>query len=326
MQALVWQGANKVEAAAVPEPSAPPGWVLVEPAYTGLCGTDLHICHGEHPRAQPGLVLGHEIAGRLLEPAGALPTGTAVVVNPLLACGSCRSCLQGQPHVCESLRLLGIDADGGAAEVLACPAGQLVPLPPGVDLRCGALVEPLAVAVRAVRRSGLRLGQRAHVIGAGPVGLLIAQCAKLAGATEVTVSELVPERAAVAAGFGFPLADPAAPDRRAEVVFDCTGHPDAAPAVTGWAATSGTVVTVGTYPGVAGTDLQNVVFRELTIIGTRVYAHADMLAAAELAARDPFGLSQFITSTVPIANGPEAVARLSEGSEVKVLVEGPAAG
>jgi (R,R)-butanediol dehydrogenase / meso-butanediol dehydrogenase / diacetyl reductase len=324
VRALAWQGGDRVEVVDTKPPQPQPGWAVVDVAYAGLCGTDLHICQGKHPRAQPGVILGHEVAGRLREPARGLEAGTAVMVNPLLACHECRSCQNGRAHVCDRLGLLGIDAPGGAAECMAVPDGQLVPLPAGLDLRIGALIEPLAVAVRAVRRGALRLGQRAHVIGAGPVGLLIANCARLAGAAEVTVSEPAPQRADVAASFGFRVL--AEPDRQADVVFDCTGHPAVAPAVLGWAATSATVVTVGTYPGVAGVDLQSVVLRELTIVGTRVYTPEDVQAAASLAGQDPFGLGRLVTSVISVGDGPRAVARLASGAELKVLIEGPAAG
>jgi (R,R)-butanediol dehydrogenase / meso-butanediol dehydrogenase / diacetyl reductase len=324
VRALAWQGDNRVQTVDTKPPQPRPGWALVDVAYVGLCGTDLHICQGEHPRAQPGVILGHEVAGRLREPARDLEAGTAVMVNPLLACGRCRSCRNGRAHVCDRLGLLGIDAPGGAAECMAVPEDQLVPLPPELDLRIAALIEPLAVAVRAVRRGGLRLGQRTHVIGAGPVGLLIANCARLAGAAEVTVSEPARQRADIAAEFGFTVA--AEPDRGADVVFDCTGHPAVAPAVLDWAATSATVVTVGTYPGVAGVDLQSVVLRELTMVGTRVYTPEDVTVAVSLANRDPFGLGRLVTSVVPIGDGPSAVTRLGSGAELKVLIEGPAAG
>ena len=323
MRALAWWGGDRVEVVDARPPERRPGWAVVDVAYAGLCGTDLHICQGEHPRAQPGIVLSHEVAGRLRGPARGWPTGTAVMVNPLLACHDCRSCRNGRAHVCDRLGLLGIDAPGGAAECIAVPEDQLVPLPPGLDLRIAALIEPLAVAVRATRRGRLRLGQRAHVIGAGPVGLLVACCARLGGAAEVTMSEPAARRAAVAADFGFTLA--AEPDQRADVVFDCTGHPAVAPAVLRWAATSATVVTVGTYPGVADVDLQSVVLRELTIVGTRVYTPEDFAAAAELAERDPFGLGRLVTSVIGVDDGSRAIAQLAAGTELKILIEGPAA-
>lgn len=325
MRAVVWRGGSVVEPADAPAPSLVPGWVLVEPAYVGLCGTDLHICQGEHPRARPGLVIGHEIVGRLVEASGDLDAGTAVFVNPLLPCGTCQACRRGRSHVCERLRLIGIDVDGGAAEMVAVPVDHLVPLPESLDLQRAALIEPVAVAVHALRRGEIRFGDRAHVIGAGPIGLLVASCAHLAGARAVTVSEPLRARAEAAASLGFALVDVAAQDRAADVVFDCTGHPSVSPTVLGWAAAGGTVVAVGTYPGVVGVNLQDVTFRELRIIGTRVYTEDDIAAAVELTAQGAIDVSRIITNILPLEEGGNAIARLQAGTELKVLIGGPAA-
>ena len=147
MRALRWDGPHTLVAADVPRPRPLDGWALVDVAYTGLCGSDLHVWAGEHPRARPGLVIGHEMSGTLAEGSGELRVGTPVVVNPLLPCGTCVTCLAGRPHTCANLRILGIDAPGGAAEQVLVPAGSLVPLPDGTDLALAAFAEPLAVAV-----------------------------------------------------------------------------------------------------------------------------------------------------------------------------------
>jgi 2-desacetyl-2-hydroxyethyl bacteriochlorophyllide A dehydrogenase len=324
VQALVWQGGELVGPAEVAEPTPAPGWALVEPAYVGLCGTDLHICAGEHPRARPGLVIGHEIVGRLAAPCGELEAGTAVFVNPLLSCGTCLACRRGRSHVCERLGLIGIDANGGAAELLGAPADHLLALPAALDLRRAALVEPLAVAVRAVRRGGSVLGDRVHVVGAGPIGLLVAECARAAGAS-VTMSEPVARRAEAAANFGFQLEDVSAQSHSADVVFDCTGHPSVAPTVLAWAAAGGTVVTVGMYPGVAGVNLQDLMFRELKLVGTRVYTRDDVNAAVALIADGAVDVERVITDILPLSEGGNAIAHLRAGAELKVLVKGPAA-
>jgi 2-desacetyl-2-hydroxyethyl bacteriochlorophyllide A dehydrogenase len=213
---------------------------------------------------------------------------------------------------------------GGAAELLAAPADHLVALPPSLDLQAAALVEPLAVALRAVRRSEMRLGDRAHIVGAGPIGLLVASCARLAGAIIVTLSEPVPRRAEGAAALGFDLVDPEGQDRCADVVFDCTGHPSVSPTVLGWAAAGGSIVTVGAYPGVVGVNLQEVMFRELKMIGTRVYTPDDIAAAVTLA-QGGIDVSRFVTAVLPLEDGGLAIARIQAGSELKVLLEGPAA-
>jgi threonine dehydrogenase-like Zn-dependent dehydrogenase len=325
MQALVWAGETKVEVRDLPMPEPPSGWALVEVAYAGLCGTDLHICDNEHPRAKPGLVIGHELVGRLTSPVGELPAGTPVFVNPLLWCGSCPSCKRGRYQTCYRLQLLGIDRDGGAAEAVAVPEDHLLPLPAGVDMRRAALVEPLSVAVRAVRRSGMRLGDRVHVLGAGPVGLLVASCARLGGASEVTISEVSTARAQAAQAMGLSLVDHDSPEPIADVLFDCTGHAAVSPTVTKWVLPGGLVTVVAAYPGIVPVNLQDVMFREVSMVGTRVYSLEDITAAISVVEREGSTLDPVVTAVVPLSKGPWAISALHAGSELKVLLEGPAA-
>jgi (R,R)-butanediol dehydrogenase / meso-butanediol dehydrogenase / diacetyl reductase len=324
MPALVWLGGSSIEVTQVPLPRQRPGWARVDVAYAGICGTDLHICAGEHPRAKPGLVLGHEVVGRLAEPTDDLAAGTAVFVNPLLWCGECDACRRGLTHVCERLGLVGIDVPGGIASQVSVPAGHLVALPAALHPRRAALIEPFAVGVRAVRRSGLRLGEDVHVVGAGPIGLVVAQCARLAGAGRITVSEPAPARAQAATRLGFEVVDAEAATRAAPVVFDCTGHPSVAPGVTAYVATGGTLVTTGVYPGVVGFDLGDVLFRELTVIGTRVYTSADVAAAVRLVTTGAVDTDALVTSVHPLTGAVGAVDGLRSGTELKVLIAGAA--
>jgi 2-desacetyl-2-hydroxyethyl bacteriochlorophyllide A dehydrogenase len=321
MHALRWDGPGAVHAVEVPRPTPGPGWTVVDVAYTGLCGTDLHICSGHHPRAKPGLVLGHELSGTLAADAGDLAAGTPVVVNPLLSCGHCVTCRAGRPHTCANLRLLGIDAPGGAAEQVAVPVAGLVPLPAGADLAAAAFAEPLAVAVRAVRRSRLALGEDVVVVGAGPVGLAVALCARLAGAGSVLVVETAPARQEVAAGLGLEVAARAA-DAVAPVVFDCASHPAVAARLAALAAPAGRVVLVGVYPGLTPLDLQAVTFKELEVVGTRVYSRDDLDTAARMITSGAFDPRPLLTRTVTIGEAAKAVDDLASGRDVKVLVEG----
>jgi (R,R)-butanediol dehydrogenase/meso-butanediol dehydrogenase/diacetyl reductase len=325
VEAVVWRGGQTVETVWVARPDPPPGWALVEVAYVGLCGSDLHICAGEHPRAKPGLVIGHEVVGRTVESAGHVAAGTPVFVNPLLPCGSCAPCRRGQFNTCEHLGFVGIDANGGAAELVAAAMGHLLPLPPSLELSRAALIEPLAVAVHAVRRGGVGFGNRVHVLGAGPIGLLVATCARLFGASAVTVSDPSDARAAAAGERGFELVDRAAEDHSSDVVFDCTGHPSASPGVLGWAATGGVIVTVGAYPGVVGVDLQDLMFREITIIGARAYTPDDINTAVSLVVDGLVDAARFVTDVLPVRDGAVGIDLLRAGRAIKVLLAGPAA-
>ncbi len=331
MAAFVWQGGNDVAVEEVPRPRAESGWALVDVAFAGICDTDLHICAGEHPRAEAPLVIGHEFVGTLSTDTNGFAAGQPVAVEPLLNCGECTPCRTGRSHVCERLRLIGIDVPGGVAEQVAVPAARLIPLPAGLDLRHAALVEPLAVTVHAVRRSGLALGDPVMIAGAGPIGLLVASCARLAGAGTVFVSEPAPSRRRVAEGLGFVALDAREPgeDLRARtngegapLVFDTAAHPAVAAQITSWTATSGRIVFVGTYGVPPALNLQDVVFRELETVGCRVYTRGDMETAVSLIADGLFDPEPFITSTVALSEAPEALEKLRSGDELKVLIDG----
>ena len=330
MRAVRWNGPGDVAAVDVARPSAADGWALVDVAFTGLCGTDLHICAGEHPRAVPGLVLGHEISGVLAHDVPGIAAGTAVVVDPLLSCGGCGPCTSGRPHTCARLRLVGIDVAGGAAEQVAVPVTGLVPVgtPAGrgaagsdADLAALAFAEPLGVAVRAVRRSGLVIGEDAVVVGAGPVGLAVALCARLAGAGSVTVVETSERRRGFAAGLGLDVAG-SLDGVQAPVVFDCASHPAVAARLCEATAATGRIVLVGVYPGVTGLDLQAVTFKELQVIGTRVYSRDDLRTATRMIVDGLVDPSPLLTRTVSVDEAPAAIAALPGGHDVKVLVRG----
>ena len=321
MDALVWEGGQAVAVRAVPRPAPAPGWAVLDVAFGGLCGTDLHITAGEHPRARPGLVLGHELSGRVATDVEGFAAGEAVTVEPLLSCGVCPPCRAGTPHVCRTLRLIGIDVAGGLAAQVAVPVERLVRLPGGTDLRRAAFIEPLAVAVHAVRRAELRLGESALVAGAGPIGLAVALAARLAGAT-VSVVEPAERRRAVATALGFEAHPVASDDEEHDVVFDSAAHPAVAEGFTRWAAIGGRVVLVGTYGRPTPVDLQAVTFRELRLIGTRVYTRGDVEAAAAMIADGRVDPEPLITATVPLSEAPAALERLRRGEEIKVVVEG----
>lgn len=331
MAAFVWQGGDEVAVEDVPWPNAAEGWTLVDVAFSSICGTDLHICAGEHPRAEAPLIIGHEFVGTLHVDIDRFTAGQPVAVEPLLSCGECTPCRTGNPHICTRLRLLGIDVPGGVAEQVAVPANRLIPLPDELDLRRAAFVEPLAVAVHAVRRSGIRLGEPVMIAGAGPIGLAVANCARLAGAGDVFVSEPAESRRRIAEELGFVTLDSDDPTadlserthgEGVPLVFDTAAHPAVAAHITSWTTTGGRIVFIGTYGTPAALDLQDVVFRELETLGCRVYTRKDMETAVLLVDDGRFDPEPFITSTVALSDAPTALKKLRSGDELKVLIEG----
>jgi (R,R)-butanediol dehydrogenase / meso-butanediol dehydrogenase / diacetyl reductase len=320
--ALVWEGGQVVKVRPVPVPESRPGWVAVDIAYAGICGSDLHVAAGEHIRAQPGTILGHEFVGHLAEPYGDLPVGHPVFVNPMVHCGVCEACLAGRTNVCHTLTAVGVDYPGAIAPRTVVPDYGIYPLPEDVDLVAAALIEPVAVAVRAVRRSGLALGDRAHVIGGGPVGCLVGLLSTAAGAT-VTVSEPSEVRRKYAADLGLRIVEhPADLDPGADVVFDASGHTSVAAELLRWLRTQGTAVIVGAYsPGLHGVDLLSVMFAEITMIGTRIYQRSDIEAAIELVTAGKLDAHRLISKIFPLDDAVDAIESLRRGEGMKVLID-----
>ncbi len=307
------------------------GQVAVDVGWVGLCGTDLHIIEGSHPRARFPLVLGHELVGRAL--AGPL-AGRMVVVDPLIACGTCAACQLGERHVCANLRLIGIDRDGGLGGRVVLDPDRLHAVPDGLDPIVAALAEPLAVAVHATRRAGVSPGDKVVIMGAGPIGLLLAFAVRRAGATTIVIGEPAPARRAFARAAGFDTLDPADPladlERRtsgwlADVAFDAAAVPAVAALLPRLVRPAGRISLVGTYSRPVELDLQAVLFRELTLVGNRVYQPADIDSALAILADDPAGFRPLISDIVALDQAPAAIARLRAGDGVKYLVAtGPA--
>lgn len=324
--ALVLTGINEFAIESREPAEAGPGQVGVDVGWVGLCGTDLHIVEGDHPRAQFPLVLGHELVGHAL--GGAL-AGRAVVVDPLTACGACSACQLGERHVCANLRLLGIDRDGGLSGRVVVDPDRLHALPDGLDPAVAALAEPLAVAVHATRRARVAAGDKVVIMGAGPIGLLLAFAARQAGATMILIGEPAPARRAFAQAAGFDTLDALDPledlERRtsgwlADVVFDAAAAPAVAALLPRLVRPAGRIGLVGTYGRPVELDLQAVLFRELNLIGNRVYQPGDIDAALTMLADDPASFRPMISDVVSLDEAPAAFARLRTGQGVKYLV------
>jgi len=306
-------------------PSRPPvaGEVLVRPQFVGLCGTDLHIAAGEHPRARMPLVLGHEIVGVAADGRWA---GQLVVVDPTIACGACIACLRGDEHVCQQLRLIGIDRDGGLGCGVSVGESKLHPVPAAVPAITAALAEPLAVAVHAASRAGPYLGATVVILGAGPIGLLIALVVRAAGAHQIVLAEPVATRRESARKLGFDVVPepdmlPSALDGDpADIVFDAAAAPATARHATRLVRPRGTIVVAGVFGHPAAFDLQSVTFAELNVVGTRVYRPHDLSTALRLLASGSVDVTGLITDVVELQDVPDALLRLSRGQALKVLV------
>lgn len=303
---------------------APDGSALVDIAAVGLCGTDYHIFSGKHPYLAYPRVIGHELSGRLVGPAGDMAAGTLVVVNPYISCGRCRACRKGKPNCCERIEVLGVHRDGGLCARIAVPVGNLYAADGLTEIQA-AMVEFLAIGAHAVGRSELSAGDRVLVTGAGPIGIGAALFARLAGA-EVHLLDLSAQRLALARSkFGFqhlhrnagdiltgPLAD------GFDVVFDATGSARAIEAGFPLLAHASSYVLISVVKG--GITFEDAEFhkREARIVGSRNALKGDfdrVMAAMRSGAIDKDSLCSAI---IPLCDLPDRFAALADDREALI--------
>ncbi len=336
MYAAHYGGAGQIGYVQVDPAPLGPDDVRISVAYTGICGTDLHILHGDMDnRVDTPAAIGHEMAGRIAalgEAVQGWSVGDAVSVMPLQWCGQCPACRVGHAHICHHLTFMGIDSPGALQNEWTVPAATLIRLPTGMDLRTAALLEPVAVATHDVARSRLRPEEHVLVVGGGPIGALIAFLAARRGA-HVLVSEPDADRRALIATLGVEVVDPREEDLAtrvldwtdgagAAVAFEVSGAASGLDAAVANLATRGRLVLVAIHPQPRPVDVFRFFWRELELIGARVYERADFEAAAALLAEACEALTPLITAVYPLADTAAAFARLAGGSGVmKVLVD-----
>lgn len=338
MKAAVFKGGHYcVSMEEVPQPVPGPGEALIRVEYAGICGTDLTICEGGLKRVRPPIILGHEFSGRVEKvhegSTPGFPEGAPVVVEPLLPCGECYACRSGFPNVCRRLRLIGIDVDGAFAACVKVPLQKMYRVPDALPLDQAALVEPLAVAVHVVRRSKLKAGDSAIVFGSGPIGILVAQVARAAGASRVIVLEVSEFRLALADKLGFTVVDAADPaavrtvdelthDEGGDVVFEATGAISVASQLVRLTRIRGQIVIVGVFKEPVAIDMQGVIFKELSVVGSRVYEAFDFHRATDLLSQGRVDVRPLISHVLPLnetARGLEIARGAREA--MKVLLQ-----
>ena len=190
----------------IPVPSVEENQILVRIQMIGVCGSDIHVYHGEHPFTSYPVTQGHEVSGEIValgKSVEGFAVGQKVTIEPQVFCGHCHPCTHGKYNLCEELKVMGFQTTGVASTYFAVDASKVTPLPESMSFEEGAMIEPLAVAVHAVRQAGDVEGKKIVVIGAGPIGNLVAQVAKGMGAEQVMVTDVSDYRLELAKGCGF---------------------------------------------------------------------------------------------------------------------------
>ncbi|MEU7613541.1 alcohol dehydrogenase catalytic domain-containing protein [Micromonospora sp. NPDC049204] len=335
MKAVVYRGARDLGIEDRDPVPPGPGQVRIEVAYTGICGTDLHIYHGDmDARVGDSAIIGHEMSGRIAA-VGPDTTGWSigqpVTVLPTRPCGTCAACQRGHSHVCHAMNFLGIDSPGAMQSYWTVPAELVLPLPEDLPLDHAALVEPVAVAVHDVRRGNVTADDQVVVVGGGPVGALIAVVAQGRGA-RVLLVEPDPFRREVAAGIGIEAVDPGATDvvalvnertngAGADIAFEVSGSAGGVTTAVDVLTTRGRLVMVAIHPRPREVNLHRFFWRELELLGARLYQRDDMVEAIRLVASGEIPARQLISRVEPVEAASAAFTALEGGGVMKVLLD-----
>jgi (R,R)-butanediol dehydrogenase/meso-butanediol dehydrogenase/diacetyl reductase len=350
MKAAIWHARNDIRVEEAPDPRAPgPEEIIIKVAACGICGTDLEEYRAgplfipvdaPHPlsgRMAP-LIMGHEFAGEVVEVGRAvrgLRPGDRVAPDTLLFCGQCYWCQRHQVSLCDQLAALGLSGDGGLAQFCVAPARMCIRLPNGLAYDHAAMAEPLAVAVRAVRKGRVMLGESVAVFGGGTIGLLCLQVARQAGARAVYVVEPHAGRRALAEQLGAtgtldPIAAPVAEELQRlttvgpDVVIEASGAAAAGPTAIDAARKGGRVVMVGLPVAAASYNFFGLVATEKEVIGSLSHVYdEDYAAAVRLLGEGTITVEPLITDRIPLDDLlPRGLHRLEQApaETLKIIV------
>lgn len=338
MKGTYFLGNQAFETRELPEHDLAADEVLIRVAACGVCGTDVHIYHGDKGSADviPPVVLGHELAG-VVEAVGSavdkLSVGDHVTIDPNIYCGKCHYCRKGKKQLCTNLFAIGVNRNGGFADHCYAPQAQCYKLDKDIPLAYGAMAEPLACCLHGIDRADLQVGDTVCVIGGGAIGLLMVQLAKLSGASRVILSEPVAMRREIGLSVGADwVIDPiheSLSNRIQEllgvdgvdVVIECVGNPIAT-AQAFEAAKRGTTVLLFSVPKPGTTyslNLEDVYQKELSVVGSIINPDTHQ-RAVDLINSGRIQLEPLITHRFPVEQVKEAILMQMDSESIKVIV------
>lgn len=341
MHALILKEYGRLVVEEFPEPAVAPGEVLVRVRACGICGSDVHGMDGSTSRRIPPIIMGHEAAGEIAEIGAGVADwkpGERVTFDSTIYCGACWHCKRREVNLCERRTVLGVSCkeyrrQGAFAEYVSVPERILHPLPDSISFQQGALAEPVSVAVHAVRRTPLSSNAPVAVVGAGMIGLLTIQALRVAGCHPIIAIDLDQARLQLAGRLGAThLLTGGQPDllekiraltdgRGVDAAFEAVGLGTTVELAVNCVRKGGSVTLIGNLAPRVELPLQTIVTRELRLIGSCASAgeYPDCLA---LIASGKINVTEFISGTAPLAEGPRWFARLRAGEKglMKVLL------
>lgn len=323
----------------VPVPEVEENQVLIRIHMIGICGSDIHVYHGKHPFTKYPVTQGHEVSGEIVKVGRGvkdLSVGQHVTIEPQVFCGKCYPCRHGKYNLCEELKVMGFQTMGVASTYFAVDQSKVTPLLPGMSYEEGAMIEPLAVAVHAVRRAGDVTGKNIAVLGAGPIGNLVAQTAKGLGAAKVMLTDVSDYRLKLAfescgvdavvntkeKDFGEALVETFGPDK-ADVIYDCAANDVTMGQAIKYARKGSTIILVGVYSGMANVDLAVLNDHELDLNTTMMYRHEDYVKALELVSEKRIRLQPLMSKVFPFKQYLKAYQYIDANREtsMKILID-----
>ena len=338
MKAMVLRAPSNLALDEVARPEVPPGHVLVRITNSGLCGTDLKIYKGAIPAKYP-LIMGHEMIGELVggEPPAGIHKGDRVIIDPVLACGTCFHCRIGQTNLCPAGGLIGRETDGGFAEYAAVPARLVFRLPDSIDSRTAPLIQVATTCLHAQRLTSSLEGQSVAVIGLGVSGQLHVQIAKARGAATVIGISRSAFKNDLAKQLGADLTIEAGPTaiqkvldatdgRGADVVIECTGVMAMLADSIRMVRFGGRIILFGIMSAKEGAlPFYDLYFKELTLINNRAATSEDFPLMIELVARGAVRLEPLVTHHMALSELETALEMVEDGADrrLKIILDHP---
>lgn len=328
---------GKIEFNNVDMPVAKDGQVLIRVEKIGICGSDIHVYHGKHPYTAYPVVQGHEVSGEIVEVGDfvlSLKVGDKVTIQPQVVCGKCYPCIHGNYNICDELKVMGFQTTGAASEYFVVDAKKVLKFGDGVSFESGAMIEPLAVAVHAIRRLSSVKGKKILVMGAGPIGNLVAQTAKGFGAKEIMITDLSDYRLEISKQCGIDycvntnktdisveILEKFGRDK-ADAIVECVGVNITMEQAISNARKGTDIIVVGVFGQKAMIDLGLVQDRELRLIGTLMYMESDYIKAIELLDEGKVRVENLITTRFPFRNYIKAYEYIEEKEDkvMKVMI------
>lgn len=312
--------------------------ILIRIHKIGICGSEIHSYHGEHPATFYPVVQGHEYAG-IVEAVGPKVTkckvGDKVTARPQLVCGKCGPCRRGQYNVCEELRVQAFQADGAAQDLFIVPEDRLVRLPDTLPLEFGAMIEPVAVGAHAVSRAGDLTGKNVVVSGAGTIGNLVAQFALAKGARKVLITDVSDYRLEIARRCGIaetlnvaktPMQEGVREhfgEEGFQVGFEVAGVESSIRSLMACIEKGSRIVVVAVFAKDPALSMFHLGEHELTLVGTMMYRHEDYLTAVEEVSSERIHLAPLITDRFAFRQYDDAYRYIARNREkcMKVMID-----